>query len=262
MRINIFILFLGVFFMNDLFAYQVIAHRGSSGEAPENTLPAIKLAEEQNSDYIEIDFHMTKDGEIVAFHDKTLNRTTDGRGRIDHYTYEELSKLDAGSWFDAKFKGTKVPKLADIFEQVQKETKLILEFKYGHPKYPKLEEKVVSLIQKYNMSERVILKSFDTEIIDRFEKLAPTIGRLYVLFASWDGLTIDNFLRFRSMLDISNVSYYQVHQLFINRSLVTKVHKEGKKIIAWGVKKKHLPEMIKMGVDILEVDYPTHFTAK
>src|SRR5690554_7959632 len=129
----------------------VLAHRGYSGKAPENTMAAFELAVKSGADGLELDVHITKDGEVVVIHDDTVDRTTDGTGRVEDYTYEELLKFDAGSWFGEEFKGERLPTLADVCEIV-KGTDLIfnVELKAG-VNFQALTEKVSDLINKYDL---------------------------------------------------------------------------------------------------------------
>ena len=92
----------------------IIAHRGASGYAPENTLASMELAIKLGCDAIELDIHLTKDQQIVVCHDFTVDRTTNGRGEIENLTLEDIKKLDAGSWFSDEFKGEKIPTLEEV----------------------------------------------------------------------------------------------------------------------------------------------------
>src|SRR5215470_18990857 len=94
----------------------VIAHRGASGHAPENTMSAFQRAVELGAGFIETDLHLTRDARFVAIHDATLERTTNGRGNVHQHTLPELGKLDAGHWFDREFMGQKIPTLEKILE--------------------------------------------------------------------------------------------------------------------------------------------------
>ena len=100
----------------NLFAVEVIAHRGAAGYAPENTLAAVKKATELNSDYIEVDVHVSKDGHVIVIHDTSVDRTTNGEGRVNDLTLKQLKKLDAGSWFSKDFKNEKVPTLEEVIQ--------------------------------------------------------------------------------------------------------------------------------------------------
>src|SRR5699024_1345628 len=93
-----------------------IAHRGASGYAPENTMAAFDKAFEMKADYIEIDVQMTKDKELVAIHDTTVNRTTNGVGAVGDYTLEELQKIDAWSWFSDDFSSEQIPIFGEILD--------------------------------------------------------------------------------------------------------------------------------------------------
>src|SRR5690348_16428729 len=98
----------------------VFAHRGASAYAPENTLAAFELALEQGAAAIEFDVKLSADGHIVVIHDRTVERTSDGSGRVNRLPLAALQKLDAGSWFSAEFRGAKIPTLDEVFETVGK----------------------------------------------------------------------------------------------------------------------------------------------
>jgi glycerophosphoryl diester phosphodiesterase len=98
---------------------RVIAHRGFSGVAPENTLVAIRRGIEIGADMAEIDVTLSKDGYVVVIHDETLDRTTNGTGPVSDATLEELQRLDAGSWFAPEFAGEKIPTLGEVLDLVR-----------------------------------------------------------------------------------------------------------------------------------------------
>src|SRR5690625_6303166 len=101
-----------------------VAHRGASGHAPEHTLPAYQLGEQMHADYIEIDLQMTKDGVLIAMHDETVDRTTNGTGAVKDFTLAEIKQLDAGSWFNTMYPDQaeqanveiEVPYLVEVFD--------------------------------------------------------------------------------------------------------------------------------------------------
>ncbi len=117
-----------------------IAHRGASGHAPEHTLSAYELGQRMKGDYIEIDLQMTKDGRLIAMHDETLDRTTNGTGPVKDHTLKEIKKLDAGSWFNKKYPesakdeyaGLKVPTLEEVIQKFGRNAAIIL--KQNRPK--------------------------------------------------------------------------------------------------------------------------------
>lgn len=236
---------------------QIIAHRGAAGFAPENTLAAVKKAIELNSPLIEIDVHMTKDGEVVVIHDDSIDRTTNGKGQVKDFTLKEIQQFDAGTWYNKKFKDEKVPTLQQVLNLIKPPTKLVIEVKDGNDVYPEIEKKIVSSVNQSNLQESVIYKSFKPKILNEFKKLAPNVERLYCFIGSYRFFMIDTFLRIRSALEIDDVTYYQAHYYFLTKSLVDRVHEKNKKIIAWGVNKpEHFRKMKDWGVDFIETDFP------
>ena len=110
----------------------VIAHRGASGHAPENTLAAFKRAVALGATFIETDLQLTRDSRLVAMHDATVNRTTNGQGKVHDLTLMELRRLDAGSWFGSEFAGERIPTMDDILEFSKKhDVVFYLELKPG-----------------------------------------------------------------------------------------------------------------------------------
>ena len=108
----------------------VVAHRGASGHAPENTLAAFRRAVELGARFIETDLQLSRDARFVAIHDDTLDRTTTGRGAVKDFTLPELRELDAGSWFAPKFAGERIPTLKEVLEFARKaDVALFLEVK-------------------------------------------------------------------------------------------------------------------------------------
>lgn len=235
----------------------IIAHRGAAGLAPENTLPAIRLALEQRADAIEVDLRQTADGALVAMHDATVDRTTDGTGRVDSFTLAELRRLDAGSWFASRFAGTRVPTLAEILDAVPEQTRLILELKDGSAVYPGIEESIVSLLEARGR-RNVILKSFNTGVLAAFRRLAPERPRLYVFNAHipWLHLIVDDGLRIGTAWD-QDVQWLQKHSFFITGGFVRRAQERGYRVVAWHVHDREtMQDMIRLGVDAIETDYP------
>jgi glycerophosphoryl diester phosphodiesterase len=155
----------------------IIAHRGASHHAPENTLPAIQKALNEKMEAIEIDVRLTKDHTLVLMHDGTLDRTTNGEGNVADTTWSNIRQLDAGAWFHSNFKDTHVPRLEDVLKLMKHSTKeLHIEIKRTNP-YDPIEQEVISLIHKYQMGEQVLLTSFQPESLMRCKQMAPQIRR-------------------------------------------------------------------------------------
>lgn len=163
----------------------VIAHRGSSGVAPENTMAAFRKAIEMGSDMIELDVQRSKDGHVVVFHDSTLKRTTNGSGSLSDYTLAELQQLDAGSWFSEEYKGEPIPTLAEVLEAIRGKCAVNIEIKNLPYPDPGVEQAVVDLLRETDFPlEDVIVSSFDHYCLVRLEALEPQI-RTAVLFAHY-----------------------------------------------------------------------------
>jgi glycerophosphoryl diester phosphodiesterase len=145
----------------------VIAHRGASADAPENTIAAFELALEQGADGIELDVHLSADAHPVVIHDFTLERTTDGAGPVSGYRVRELKRLDAGGWLDRRFGGQRVQTLQEVLERFRDRARFWVELRGGSALYPGIEERVVSLLEIYDVVDRAVVQTFDLEAIAR-----------------------------------------------------------------------------------------------
>lgn len=238
---------------------EVIAHRGSSGVTPENTLSSIHQAITEKSDYIEIDVQMTKDNQVIVIHDKTIDRTTNSKGAVKDFTLEQLKSYDAGSWFDKKFKNQKIPSLLEVLDILDQQQKLIIEVKNNFNEYPGIEKNIVNIVKLSQTKAKIIYKSFSKDVLDRFKSLDSkreilycTIGPLPVI-----PFYIDYSLRIGSPLDYE-ADYYQVHKLFLSEKFIKLAHAKNKKIIGWDIhQSQDIGNAISKGVDIIETDFPT-----
>ena len=141
---------------------EIFAHRGSSGTHPENTLPAFAEAAALPVHGVELDVHLSKDGELVVIHDEKVNRTTNGKGYVKDMALAELKKLDAGSWKAGEWGGTAIPTLSEVFE-LFKDTRHVLnvELKTDIFPYPGAVEKVARLAAQQGIENRLIISSFN-----------------------------------------------------------------------------------------------------
>jgi glycerophosphoryl diester phosphodiesterase len=154
----------------------LFGHRGASGELPENTLPAFARAWEQGVRYLEMDCHATRDGQIVVFHDATLERTTDGRGRLSALSYAEVKQLDAGyrfspdgTSFPERGRGFRVPLLADVLREFP-DARINLEVKQADPP---IAGAVLEVIRRAKAEERVLLAADEPAILASIRALRP-----------------------------------------------------------------------------------------
>lgn len=160
---------------------KVWAHRGASGYAPENTLDAFRKAIEMKADGIELDVHLTKDGEVVVIHDEVLDRVSDGTGRVQDFTYNELKKFNFNK-LHPEYKEEEIPTLEEVYQLI-KPTDLTInvEMKTGNTFYPGLEDKVLELTKKYDVMDRIIVSSFNHYTIRSMKEKCPELktGALY-----------------------------------------------------------------------------------
>lgn len=159
------------------------AHRGSSASAPENTMAAFRLAVDEGADLIELDVRFTHDMHPVVHHDRTLHRTTNGRGRLWQYTLAELRTLDAGSWFHSRFKGERIPTLREVLQWLPSHIILNIELKTDGDARP-LDDRLRALMHVVGgwlRSRTIIFSSFDHRALHRLHQLFPavTVGVLY-----------------------------------------------------------------------------------
>jgi glycerophosphoryl diester phosphodiesterase len=189
----------------------VIAHRGASAYAPENTVPAFTKAIAQRATFVEIDVQRTKDGVLVCLHDLTLDRTTDvaerfaGRARVapghtaprfwlDDFTYDEVRQLDAGRWFHAEFAGTRIPTFAETIAAVRGRTGLFIELK-APERYPGIERQVLDELRAHGLGQPdadpatpILVQSFTVESLERFAALGSGLP-IHLLFSARDADT-------------------------------------------------------------------------
>lgn len=226
-------------------SFLIIAHRGASRAAPENTLAAMKKAMELGADYAELDACETKDGEIVLMHDEKLERTTGQKGMIWEYSLPELKEFEAGSWFGEEFGGEPIPTLQEVMNLVKGKMKLNIEIKvFGHEH--SIAQNVVDIIRAENFEDECMVTSFDREIIEEVKNIAPelTTGFIFgegckenVFDGNWDALSCD-----RQILD---------------KDLVKKAKESGKRIYVWTVNHPgEMKKLIDLKVDGLITDVP------
>lgn len=235
-----------------------VAHRGASGYAPEHTLLSYELGEAMKGDYIEIDLQMTKDGELIAMHDETLDRTTNGTGLVKDYTLEEIKQLDAGSWFNEKYPsyakeeyaGLKVPTLEEIFRKFGSGERYYIETKSPEV-YPGMEEKLLKVLKEYKLtgtnvpSSKVLIQSFSPESLKKVHALNPDIPLVQLLWYDEAAVITDNELEEYKKysiglgmnfdkIDEAYVQRVREHDLLIHPYTVNQ-KEDMRKLLDWGV---------------------------
>ncbi|MEY9974976.1 glycerophosphoryl diester phosphodiesterase [Lysinibacillus sp. RC46] len=161
----------------------IFAHRGVSAHYPENTMAAFMAASKLPITGIELDVHLTADRELVVIHDETINRTSNVSGYVKDYTLQELRAFDYGSWFSSKFEEERIPTLGDVLELFAGTNHRInIELKTDILPYNGIEALVIKEVAAFQMTERVIISSFNHESIQIVAQRAPYIEKA-ALFA-------------------------------------------------------------------------------
>lgn len=156
---------------------EIVAHRGASADAPENTLPAVELAWKQGADAVEIDVQLTRDGRLVAIHDATTERTAGRPGAVRDQTLSDLQQLDAGIWKGPAFVGTRIPTLTEVLDLLPQGKRLFVELKCGLEGIPDL---VDSLSGRNDWSGQVVVISFSLPLLRVVRQTMPKIPAYWV----------------------------------------------------------------------------------
>ena len=227
------------------------AHRGASAYRPENTLEAFSLAIEQGADGIELDVHLTKDGQVVVAHDARLERVSDGTGLINGYTLEELKSLDFGKLFPDQGPH-RIPSLAEIYTLIKPTSMMVnIELKTIELLYPELPGKLAALEREYAMEERVMYSSFNHYSLLELKKLNPAakIGLLYEL-GMVDPWVYANYVK----ADAIHPHYFVIAVL---PETVARCHDNGVMVNVWTVDEPGaIKKMIECGVDAIITNKP------
>lgn len=227
---------------------KVYAHRGFSGQYPENTMLAFQKAAELGCYGIELDVHLTKDDKLVIIHDEKVNRTTDGRGWVKDLSWNQLQKLNAGTAFKLE---AKIPSLEEYFDWV-KDTDLVtnIEIKTDRYYYPDIEEKTLALVRDFGLSDRVLFSSFNHSSLYDLRRLAPDIpcGALVTYQA------VGNVGYFCHKFDLA---YYHPDFRLLDEVEVASCKAYGIKINAWTVNEpEDLARCLALGIDGVITNFP------
>ncbi|WP_322508850.1 glycerophosphodiester phosphodiesterase [Anaerolinea sp.] len=230
----------------------IIAHRGASAYAPENTLAAFRLAIEQGADAIELDAKLSADGHVVVIHDPTVDRTTNGKGWVHRLTLAELKNLDAGRFFSAKFSGEPIPTLEEVFVEIAPSLLVNVELtNYASPT-DALVEKVCHLVKKYHLEDRVLFSSFHPLNLIRARQILPEVPVALLALEGRGGWWARSFV-------MRGLSPEFLHPYYTDAtaSFIQKQHQKGRRINVWTVNQVNaMQELVQNGVDGLITDDP------
>lgn len=232
---------------------ELIAHRGAKNIAPEHTLSSYAKAIELGADYIEIDLQLTKDGHLVALHDITVDATTNGNGKVSELTLDELKKLDAGSWFNEKYEGEKIPTLTEIFDEFEDRTKYYIETRLVEG-LPVMEEQLIELLTEKKLLGQAVIQSFSAESLKEVHRINQDLPLIQLVFGdNLDSLNGDEIKEYAI-----GVGPYARQ---IDKEFVERMQSVGLRVYVWfdiSNEKELMPEIISYGVDGVFTDFLTN----
>jgi glycerophosphoryl diester phosphodiesterase len=231
--------------------FMVIAHRGASSYAPENTFAAFDLAIQMGVSHIELDVHLTRDHDVVVIHDDTVDRTTNGTGPVADHTLEALRALDAGSWFAGKFAGERIPTLSEVLQRYKGRAHIHTEIK-GQSAH--LSQRTADLVRAHEMAEQVTITSFQKTRLEETRAYAPELPTGWLVAEVSDTVIAQaRAMGLRQICPRANV---------VTPELVHRLHAEGFVVRAWGVATEDLMRrVVKAGADGMTVNFPDKLIA-
>lgn len=225
---------------------KITAHRGFSSKAPENTEPAFTEALEIGADFIELDVQLSKDRQIVVFHDKNLSRITGTNQLLKNLDYQELLELDYGKWFGEEFSGTKIMTLDEVLEKFGNKINLNIEIKKNGDEI-ETAELTANLIQKYNCIDSCYITSFSYNALKTVKKINSDIKT---------GL-IANIMTYGGYSTLHDIDALSLNKKFVSQNLINNIHLNGKRVFVWTVNDRSEAEkFISMGADNIITDKP------
>jgi glycerophosphoryl diester phosphodiesterase len=222
----------------------IIAHRGNSSVTPENTLPAFRSAIEAKSDLVELDYYHAADGVPVVIHDEILDRTTDaeqvfGKPKltVGEFSSSDLRKLDAGTWFDDKFAGVRIPTLTESLDLIQSGSVTLVERKAGDA------DTVVRMLEEKKILDQVVVQAFDWEYVKRCRELSPRL-----VLATLSGKPAAPEQIAAAAATGADIIVWDHRK--IGRSEIEQIHKLGKKAWAYTIDEpERAKQLIAAGLD-------------
>jgi glycerophosphoryl diester phosphodiesterase len=230
---------------------KILAHRGASGDAPQNTIAAMKLAIEQNCDGIELDAQLTKDNEVVIYHDWDIKTHSNGEGEIGDFTLAELKQFDFGSYFSEEFKEEKIPTLDEILDIVPEEILLNIELKIKSYNDAPLAEKTAEILARRKRYNNIVVSAFNHNNLTIFNKLLPQVEIAFL----YGGTIIDpiNYMNSTNL----DVASFNLHHDYVSKELIDELHAQNRKVYIWTVNSiKEAKLFMDMGVDGIITNYP------
>ena len=224
----------------------VMAHRGLSADAPENTLYAFSDAISVGADFIELDVQQTRDGVLVVMHDSNLKRTTGVNKDIWDVDYADIQNLDAGSWFDPAYANARIPTLEETLQFVDKRAKLNIEIKPTKHGSDTLEQDVAELITQYQYTDACYVTSFSYGSLKKVKEANPEIRTGYLMSVAYG-----------QFYSLKYADAFSLNKVFVTSQVVNAAHQQGKQIFAWTVNSmSEVRSLCNLHVDSIITDDP------
>lgn len=224
----------------------VMAHRGLSADAPENTLYAFSDAISVGADFIELDVQQTRDGVLVVMHDSNLKRTTGVNKDIWDVDYADIQNLDAGSWFDPAYANARIPTLEETLQFVDKRAKLNIEIKPTKHGSDTLEQDVAELITQYQYTDACYVTSFSYGSLKKVKEVNPEIRTGYLMSVAYG-----------QFYSLKYADAFSLNKVFVTSQVVNAAHQQGKQIFAWTVNSmSEVRSLCNLHVDSIITDDP------
>lgn len=224
----------------------VMAHRGLSADAPENTLYAFSDAISVGADFIELDVQQTRDGVLVVMHDSNLKRTTGVNKDIWDVDYADIQNLDAGSWFDPAYANARIPTLEETLQFVDKRARLNIEIKPTKHGSDTLEQDVAELITQYQYTDACYVTSFSYGSLKKVKEVNPEIRTGYLMSVAYG-----------QFYSLKYADAFSLNKVFVTSQVVNAAHQQGKQIFAWTVNSmSEVRSLCNLHVDSIITDDP------
>jgi glycerophosphoryl diester phosphodiesterase len=231
-----------------------IGHRGAAGSRPENTFSSFDHALQKGADYLEFDVQRTKDGTLAVIHDPTVDRTTDGRGKVSGLTWKELRNLDAGSWFSKEYTGEVIPSFTEVLDRYADKAGLLIELKKP-ALYPGIEEQIAEELKNRKLDNgsgyRIIIQSFDRSSMKKMHTLLPSIPIGILLNYTPKRITgreLEHIAEYASFLNPKHT--------VASRQLISRIHQKGMKAVIWTIRtEKEAEKALNLSADGIVTDF-------
>lgn len=233
----------------------IVAHRGGAALGMENSLSCIEKGIAAGADMVEIDIHLTADNQVVVCHDRTVNRTTNGKGKIAEMTWGEIQQLRLLDK-EGKPSNETLPTLEQVLDLCRDRCNLLIEIKKKKDLYVGIEALADSLVKQHGMQNQVVFQSFNDDVLFKLHEIDPTLRLEKLLFYKTGSLLFDGTFSSYSAEKYSFVASFNILNAFASQRFIRKMHEADKEVKVWTVNK---PKKVPVGVDGVITNRPDLF---